>query len=271
MILAHGALVFVAFLAGTLPAAGGAATPGRNESFLLDLVNGERTARGLQPLAWEPTLARLARDHAADMRSMGRATHHSSRDGGTFPDRLAGTDLRVRMAAENVALDRDVRSAHRGLMASPGHRANILNGELDSMGIGLARDDEGSVYVVEDFAARIVRLTDEQAARAIRDAIRSDPSGCCGTGFEEVERLSERMAGALERLIGSDSVNLDGIALDGPSWIYSYTTMDPARLPAQVARRLPQARSYGMAVSFARSRSYPFGTYWVVVALVRGP
>jgi len=270
VILAHAALVFVAWLAGTPPAAGDPSRPRPEEAVLVDLVNDERASRGLRRLEWDATLARLARDHAADMRSMGRATHESSEDGGVFGDRLARTDLRVRMAAENVARDHDVRSAHRGLMRSPGHRANILRDGLDAVGIGVVSDGKGNIYVVEDFAARVVTLTDGQAARAVREAIRGDPSGCCGSGFAEVDTLSARLAVVLERLVSSDSVELEGVEVGGPSWIYAYTTTDPARLPRELTRRLPRAAGYGMAVSFRKTTSYPFGIYWVVVALVRG-
>jgi uncharacterized protein YkwD len=36
-------------------------------------------------------------------------------------------------------------------MKSPNHRANILDGDMDSVGIGIA-ERHGQVFVVEDFA-----------------------------------------------------------------------------------------------------------------------
>jgi len=262
----------VAILLGICPVHGdgdGAGARRPPESALLELINAERSGRGLTTLAWEPTLARLARAHAADMKRSGRATHHSSADGAVFSDRLARTDLRVSAMAENVAFDRDVTSAHRGLMASPGHRANILNAGLGAVGIGIVSDGKGSIYVVEDFATLIVRMTDEEAARAIRDAV----AGFRSTGGGAVPHdaaLSARLSSAVEKLVRSDSVDLDPIVVDGPAWVFSYTSMDPAQLPSNVVRRLPDARGYGAAVSFRRTPSYPFGTYWVVVALTRG-
>jgi uncharacterized protein YkwD len=46
----------------------------------------------------------------------------------------------------------DVDSLHGAFMGSPGHRANVLNGEYDYVGIGLVRTG-GTIWVSIVFVA----------------------------------------------------------------------------------------------------------------------
>jgi uncharacterized protein YkwD len=248
-----------------------AAGPDADEVRLLDLLNAERKARRLSQLSWEPTLARLARDHAADMARAGKASHHSTGDGADFAERLRRTDLAVRALAENVAVDRDVASAHRSLMASPGHRENILNPDLTAVGIGIvAAGEAASVYVAEDFAAPLPIMSGEKAAARLRDALAAARSAGGTSPLEEDASLSRRLSTVVETLAAADSVEADTDVLAGPGWIFCYTTHDPAEIPDKVRKALPRARSYGIGVTFGRTPSYPFGTWWVVVAM-NGP
>jgi len=52
---------------------------------------------------------------------------------------------------ENLAYARDVQLAHRLLMNSPGHRANILSPIYRWIGIGVMDGGPYGVIVVEDF------------------------------------------------------------------------------------------------------------------------
>src|SRR3989344_3339834 len=51
---------------------------------------------------------------------------HQSPDGGFASDRLRERGIQYRILAENIARSMNARAAHRDLMDSPGHRANIL-------------------------------------------------------------------------------------------------------------------------------------------------
>lgn len=257
----------VLVLIGAAPVKAGE-SPRPDEKRLVDLVNGERTARGLGALVWDGTLARLARDHAADMLRMGQATHASSADGAGFTQRLARSDMRAGAAAENVAYAHDVVRAHRGLMNSPGHRANILNGDLTAIGIGIVEAPEGGrIYVVQDFATPLIDLDDAAATDAVRRALSEGRRRRGGTALPEESHLTERSAAALERLVLADSVQVDADVVAGPGWIIAYTTTDPRGLHDSALRELGRATAFGAAVTYRRTPSYPFGIYWVVLAL----
>ena len=58
----------------------------------------------------------------------------------------------VSSAGENAAHEATVVRAHRALWASPSHRSNLLDARFTAMGIGIARDDDGSSWICETFA-----------------------------------------------------------------------------------------------------------------------
>jgi NADH dehydrogenase len=246
--------------------------PTTEEWKLMDLINAERTARKIAVLRWDPALARLARGHAADMLGAGEVSHHSTRDGADFSARLARTAYRARAAAENVAFDRDVERAHRGLMRSPGHRANILDEHLTAVGIGILRDASGeSVYVVEDFAAPIAGLSDGEVADVIRDAVARARRRSGQPPLREDPERGGALVGTLEAMIKADSVQAQAGGGLGPGWTFTYTSMDPAVLPEGAEAKMAKASAYSLAVSYRKTRSYPFGAYWVVLYLRGSP
>ena len=242
-------------------------SPTADESKLVRLMNQERAAMRLPPLRWDTELAGLARLHAADMRATGTISHHSSADGADFAARLARTDYRASKAAENVALDDSVDHAHRGLMNSPGHRRNILDEALTAVGVGILRSKDGALYVVEDFATRLPDLGDREATAKFRVAIaRVRGQGRHGP-LEEDRELSRSLEKSVRRLIDDDSVaarSEDGFA---SGWVLAYTTQDPSTLPQDAVSKIGKAQAYALALRFAKSRSYPFGVWWVVLAL----
>lgn len=106
------------------------------ESQMLALVNEERAERGLRPLALDPQLVPVARAHSTEMFRL-RYFGHVSPVTGTPFDRLAAAGIEYSRAGENLAYAHSVAVAHRGLMESPGHRANILRPEFTRIGIGV--------------------------------------------------------------------------------------------------------------------------------------
>lgn len=44
-----------------------------------------------------------------------------------------------------------VEDAHRRLMASRGHRSNILDARFDAVGISIVHDNNGALFITQDF------------------------------------------------------------------------------------------------------------------------
>ncbi len=114
----------------------------QDEQLMLDLVNEERTRRGLQPLRIDMEVVRLARMKSQDMVDLGYFSHQSPTYGCPF-DMLRAAGISYTRAGENIAGASQTERAHANLMNSPGHRANILNSSYTHVGIGIV---DGSRY-----------------------------------------------------------------------------------------------------------------------------
>ena len=120
------------------------------EAQMLELVNQERAAAGLGPLEPDPELLEVARSHSADMFARGYFSHQTLEGESPF-DRMRDAGVRFRTAGENLALAPTVQIAHRGLMNSPGHRANILRPQFGRVGIGILDGARRGIMVTQNF------------------------------------------------------------------------------------------------------------------------
>ena len=120
------------------------------EKQMLDLVNQERQAAGLNPLAADPELTEVARRHSADMFARGYFAHDTP-EGLTPFDRMQKDGVRFITAGENLALAPTIPVAHTGLMNSPGHRANILRPQFGRVGIGVMDGGMRGLMVSQEF------------------------------------------------------------------------------------------------------------------------
>jgi uncharacterized protein YkwD/uncharacterized membrane protein required for colicin V production len=112
------------------------------ETRMLELLNGERVKAGLAPLIPDDRLRDVARGHSQEMFRLGYFAHVSPTDGSPA-DRLQRVGIPFATAGENLAYAPTVEVAHAGLMASPGHRSNVLSPEYTRVGIGVVR---GGLY-----------------------------------------------------------------------------------------------------------------------------
>jgi uncharacterized protein YkwD len=112
------------------------------ESKMLDMVNSERKKKGLKLLKADPELAEVARKHSRDMFTRGYFSHYTIEKKDPF-DRMRDAQVVFTTAGENLALAQNLSMAHTGLMNSPGHRANILQGAFGRVGIGIL---DGGIY-----------------------------------------------------------------------------------------------------------------------------
>ena len=115
-------------------AAGRSAVPAAADR-LLQLVNEARSGAGLAGLTISSRAASIAADHSMAMAERGDIYHNPA-----YLTAATRSSLGARALGENVAMNGSVEAAHQRLMASPGHRANILNGAFDAVGIAVVRD-----------------------------------------------------------------------------------------------------------------------------------
>jgi uncharacterized protein YkwD len=118
------------------------------QAAIFRATNRRRAARDLPLLGESPCAAGFAQQHTTWMAESGTLAHA---DLGALLRRCT-----VRGAAENVALfvrpDLDAATVLKAWMESPTHRANILDPDLDRLGVGVAYDpSSGRWYATQDF------------------------------------------------------------------------------------------------------------------------
>lgn len=123
--------------AGSRQGSGGASaqvTSAENE--VVRLANLERAKRPCPALRADSRLRTAARRHSADMEARDYFSH-TAPDGSTFVERARAAGYGS-PGAENIARGQPTAAAvMRGWMVSPGHRANILNCSLTTIGTGV--------------------------------------------------------------------------------------------------------------------------------------
>ncbi len=134
------------------PAPGEEAAAGEDEPSLARMVAALRKSEALASLTRDPELDALARAHAEHMRDDAKLAHDVG--DGDLRARFEQRGLFAKAVGENVAHAASVPKAHRALHASPSHRINLLRADYTHIGVGVARADDGTVYVCEVFAAR---------------------------------------------------------------------------------------------------------------------
>jgi len=133
------------------PAPTGVAQDPAKASALLDLMNGERIRAGVALLERDSALDEVALARARNLITNGYFDHYAP-DGESAFSELAARGIRYRLAGENLARNnyierRTVQAAFDGLMASPGHRANILEERFTRAGIAAVQSGHMWVYV----------------------------------------------------------------------------------------------------------------------------
>jgi len=121
----------------------GLAAPQRNardlsseQQQLLSLLNAERISHGLEKLQWDNKISKAALAHAQLMAGR-RELSHGFPSEALLRERLGVTGLRFNLSGENLAAGPTVQNIHAGLMASPVHRANILEENFNAIGIAV--------------------------------------------------------------------------------------------------------------------------------------
>jgi hypothetical protein len=201
-----------------------------SESQLFEALNRERTAQGLPALQWDNALFKAARYHALLMLNLNRLEHQLPNEA-SLEGRLAEAGARFAAIAENIAVGPNPRVIHSGWMESPGHRKNILDPRLTSVGIAAVRGP-GGLFAVQDFSQLVPDLTVEEQeqrvvtllqARGFRSASATDgarktcetDAGFTGTSAKAMIRFEasdlNKLPEDVERKIRSGPYNKVGV------------------------------------------------------------
>lgn len=131
------------------------------EERFVELVNSERSSRGLGTLQLDAVLVEVSRKHSREMAEKSYFSHISPTPGQrTALDRYLSAARRQpkwALIGENLCYCSivDVNRSHTRLMESNGHRDNILNRRFQRIGVGVYKDEKGRFWVTEMFVASV--------------------------------------------------------------------------------------------------------------------
>ena len=121
---------------------------------VLDLVNAERTKRGISALTLDSNLSSVATKKSQDMVNKNYFDHTSPTYGSPF-DMMKQFGISYRTAGENIAKGQKTpQEVVTAWMNSEGHRKNILNPNFTNLGVGITKDSKGTTYWTQMFIGK---------------------------------------------------------------------------------------------------------------------
>ena len=129
------------------------ATPDATAQRIVALTNAQRVQNGLAPLSVNIALTQAADIQSGNMARLETMSHILP--GTATPDlasRAAAVGYQYSSMGENIAWNyADADAVVAGWMASPGHRANILNPNFTEIGVSVAYSAKGEPYYTQEF------------------------------------------------------------------------------------------------------------------------
>jgi hypothetical protein len=197
---------------------------------LLNAANRDRAAAGLPPLQWDAALAASAHQHAIRMAQANTLSHQFPGEP-PMQDRARQAGARFKLIAENVAEGPSVSGIHTQWMNSPPHRANLLDPELNSVGISVMQSGN-RLFAVEDFSAAVPSLTLDAQEQQVASQLAAH-------GLHVVNASSDaRKACELGR----------GYAGQKPTSVLRYEVSSLTRLPDDIEQKVVSGKYHSAAV-----------------------
>ena len=136
------------------------------EGMLFNDANRDRAVSGLPAFQWDANLADAARLHAERMAQRNMLSHQIPGEA-PLQDRGREAGARFSMIAENVAEGPTPSGLHSQWMNSAPHRANLLDHDLNSIGIAVVQRG-GLLFAVEDFSVGVPQLSLSEQEAEVR-------------------------------------------------------------------------------------------------------
>lgn len=253
--MAFVALLFVFTSAAHAVTRGAVNSPNVAEQLLLTQANQDRAQHSLPELKRDPMLAQAALFHAYQMAQHADISHGFPGEP-DLSERGATAGVRFSLITENVAEAGEPTIIHDMWMHSEGHRANLLDPEVNVVGIAVVTR-EHQVYAVEDFASTVdtLSLTDQETAVATE---------LSSTGLAIANSNPELLANARQTC----GMSTGYAGLRQPWFIMRYSASRLDQLPQQIKARLTSGK-YHQAVVGACSSAEPsaFSSYSIAILL----
>ena len=242
----------VLVLCGWLGTAAGAATAQNlSEQYLLAAANQDRAAHGIVPLRLDANLGVAARQHALEMVRHGTISHQFAGEA-DLATRAGAAGARFSLVTENVAEAGNSALIHDLWMHSPGHRANLLDAKVDSIGIAVIQDG-GQLYAVEDFARTVASVSLDQQESTVAGLIEATGVSVAPTtpAARQTCAMTTGYAGGRQ-----------------PWFVMRYTSADLGHLPEELTSRLQTGKYHEAEIgACVTGKQASFTSYSLAVLL----
>ena len=138
---------------------------------IVQLANQARAQAGAVPLKWDAALAAAARQHCLLM-AANRSISHQYADEPEVKERAAQAGAHFSLIEENVAFAPTPAAIHNAWMNSPHHRVNLLNPDVDRVGVAVVAG-RGGLYAVADYERAVPVLTRDQVEGAVAGLLKA--------------------------------------------------------------------------------------------------
>ncbi|HXC96438.1 MAG TPA: CAP domain-containing protein [Edaphobacter sp.] len=222
------------------------------EKTLLQLANQARAEHNLPPLQWDDTLAKAARTHLQWVLRSPDDLQHQYPGEPDLVTRGANAGAHFGTISENLGGHGDApESLHQIWMTSPTHRANLLDPNLNTVGIAIAQINN-LYFAVEDFARNVPTLTPDNIEKQVAKLLQA--RGFPPAPSNEDARKTCTMP--------------QGQQAGTPKLVIRWDCSDISELPDVVAQQLDKSKYSSAAVgACAGKQSGQFTTYHVVLLL----
>jgi uncharacterized protein YkwD len=221
------------------------------EQYLLAAANEARANQGLSPLRLDPVLTQASAAHAREMASHEDISHQFN-DEPDLAERGASAGAHFSLISENVGEAPSSVIIHDLWMHSPDHRANLLDPEVDAIGIAVIERDS-QLYAVEDFASSVQTLTLNQQENTVAGVLAKSGMKVAETTEDARQTctMTTGYAGARQ-----------------PRFIMRYTAASLNDIPTQLKARLTSGKYHQAVVGACpKTRKTPFTAYNIAILL----
>jgi uncharacterized protein YkwD len=246
-------LVSVAVACSSAIAAQASPTPNGSpdEQALLQLANQARAQHNLPALRWDSSLAIAAQNHLRWVVRNSELLHQYPGE----PDLVArggNAGARFSTISENIAGHGQTPADLQQIwMTTPTHRANLLDPNLDVVGIAVVRN-QGLLFAVQDFGRSVAALTPESVEHQVAKLLqaRGFPPAPSNADARKTCAMPQGQAGT-------------------PKLVIQWDGSDISHLPDALVQNLDKTRYTSAAVGACPGRqpNQQFTTYHIAVLL----
>ncbi len=221
------------------------------EQYLFAAANEARASQGLAPLRLDPVLSEASAAHARQM-AIHATISHQFNDEADLAERVAKAGAHFSLISENVGEAPTSIIIHDLWMHSPGHRANLLDPKVDSVGIAVVIRDH-QLYAVEDFASTVRTLTFNQQEQTVAGIL---------------EKSGMKVAETTEDARQTCLMSTGYVGERQPWYIMRYTASSLNQIPTQLKTRLSSGKYHQAIVgACSTTRKTPFTAYNIAILL----